>query len=482
MERPDHLDKSRCSIGKLPLELLTEILKLSTGCKAWGELPEQHFSNPRLVCKRWRQAYEPAFYQTLNLHDTIPGGQIRSIWHINRRLSSERSPHYTLINWLQEKFSQNPQLGRYVREMYVAVSRNGHAGTYGQVLKIMSLCPELKSLDIQGPEGDGLQAIVKAAGQLSRLSAFGLEVVAGSVSLMTIVNSFKPCVLKKLRLKIVGMQEDHTLSLSIPKGSAPIKNLHLSQPLIPPAIARLLVGWSSGLEVITIDGLGGGADAYTASDLQQILDTHSPSLRSITMGDYGSSGAFGDIRKRNRSMLDFSQYPHLRRISLCKENIFREDPSTAAVKLSAPELTHFHISLLDHNHAITSSIEAFEERELEWVLEFASMKSSQGLLANLHTIEVEHTIRNVEKDDSEDLEWPWKHIEMASESIREFGVSLAYEPSISEEEWKERLRNIEEEERECITSDSDLEDSDSMGSSRDEHRELIQGRIVTFQV
>ena len=185
-----------CVINDLPVELLTEILhcvkRLDRMDDDFDLECDQPFYNhyPQLVCKRWQQACEPVLYRCIGLYD-----------------ASREDPEYACdrrsLQWLYQKFIQQPRLATHVRDIYARIIEPTKE-TCDQMVSILSFCQGTTEFCLRAKRTIFLQPALDAAGHMPRLSSLNLQITENQhanffpIPLQTIMNTFKACPLQKV--------------------------------------------------------------------------------------------------------------------------------------------------------------------------------------------------------------------------------------------------------------------------------------------
>ena len=466
--------EGQCPINKMPIELLTQILEEVTGIEPWGTPRGPDFNDPQLVCKYWWEAYEPVLYRKIILYDPVCGVQNDHDQLGRRHRKREPGQRRNLLQWLQKKFSEHPRFGSYVRALHVMVERGSSRKIWDEMIKVISLCPGISTLEVLGSNPDDLRPVIEAAGRLSRLKTLKVQPEIEALVLQTVLKTFNPCKLNKLTLVTFGMQDDPSPDPHLFRDrSASIKHLDLWNPVGSRNILSRLVAWPSSLEAITFRGLGGGAYQYTMPDLQEMLDVQSASLQLIEIGDYSEKSQDiwgGQTSIRSSRIPDFSQYPNLRALALYKENLFGENPNAAALKLTAPQLVLIRIFMASLDQVGHGLISDFGPTENSWMNDFASNRAYKSLLKNLKTVELDfgsEVYCSTEPEDAENLAWPWAYFEEARKTFDKFGVKLKCMPApwITGEGWErgERYGNGDDASEDWETEDEDEDGINGFG-------------------
>ena len=339
----------------------------------------------RLVCKRWQRVYDEIFFREILIGTSNGSGGPDAAKRI-----------LSLLTALENR----PLLQTYPRSFHIDLDNLGEL-TCRNAVKIVTLCTGVKILSIYTDittlsSSSSTWPLLKA---IKNLTLDGLYIAWPSLHLL--LNVLDLSATRNLSFDQFGpgtqpsalfaamVENDEADSDSGEHQIAPItqrevdelfpKNkdftwattsLRLSDPCCYPEITEHIVRMPAHLQMLSLTQLDTCAvsEKYTSAAVQTIIDTHRDTLQSITLCH---------IPKESKTMLDFTRFPALKRLTMSAFDVMQiETPAGALQKLPGTSLKHLCLDVTpeDQEEPFTT------EQQMEWVswlTEFASVKQSK---------------------------------------------------------------------------------------------------------
>lgn len=190
------LSPGETTTARLPLELLSEILKYVTYSYKHKEI-----SILMTVCRRWHQILEPLAYRQLS-----PGYGSTALSRAN------------YMRQLLERLESCPSLRRYPQEMNILFI-NGCVIAQKFAIRLVRLCPNVRILQIKGALGPTHLPLLEAAARLP-LQELTLHSLQKGFPASLIVELFDMPILKRLRLHRYGFIDSSVHGVRWPKADS----------------------------------------------------------------------------------------------------------------------------------------------------------------------------------------------------------------------------------------------------------------------
>lgn len=443
-------EKALCVIDTLPDSLLLYVFELDHGnnelptSQAWRSKEEKStIRSISSVCKRWNAISAPLMYRHVRTELSRDEGRNRDCQRLLNNLLNDTA----LPTWTKEVFI-------LIDNMHSADFEREDAAAFVNILRLWR--PSLRGARVHGNIG-----LLESRSVLFQLSKMPLEEISfsgyqGGISLSFFLKYFQYPGLKKLRLDRVSwnrnrdlpggawqgekrdpyVDEDHHLPEER-RYTTELKALHISDPAVPARTLRILFKWPRALKSVKFSYLmmSMWADRYHTRAIQELLDLQAHSLRSIECGHIAQFQSTIQIP-------DFTDMIELESLRLNKSCLFNLPVADICRKLSAPKLKTF-ILVFDTEDQHGTSSDEVDKETIKWLVDFArtwrsSRRQEAGSILQIH---FDFCPEMPWGSDPEEIEWPWRYLEIARSEIEQYNVELTWtEPRWNAQQWYDGIK------------------------------------------
>jgi hypothetical protein len=442
----ESLGESRISV--LPDELLSEVFSYLPPKDYWEVASDEERFPLTLVSKSWRRIYEPILLRKIRISSYPVQKMVRRIrkllYLLETRPHLRRHPRQIQLEQYCPPESAYTDLAKVLEYCHAVRIVSLHADLriyYQSIIEAIKSRPLLEDLRLSGhSSGPSLYLVLKTFNlpNLKRLSLSRYGVGRSSEDLATPWMGDRVPINQLELEELLSPSQYHTGSVT---------SLELSDPSTPPYVSEKIVSWPARLVHLSITWLTHSQNGveYNTEAIQRLLDIHRRWLKSINLGM---------ILGGRTGMPDFSKFPCLETVSTSSWNSIRfETPSTALKKLAAPLLRYLEIDFsCEDQHSESAS--DFVEEQVAWMKDFASVLKSHYPDSKLEKVMIQF---NPDVDphwgdwtDSDEVPWPWEHLEQARQEVAQLGLNLEYSQRWTKGDWDNAVEEVKVKGRELI--------------------------------